>query len=74
MEKSLVKWAPGDKPLSEPVMVCLLTRPQWVKYAHNSDSVTFPMLASKPFLQAQIKENIQVSRHWPLWGESTGDQ
>ena len=26
-----------------------------------------------PFIQAQIKENIQAPRHWPLWGESTGD-
>ena len=30
---------PGDKPLSEPMMVCLLThicvtRPQWVKYLY----------------------------------------
>ena len=23
--------------------------------------------------QAQIKENIKVPRHWPLWGESTSD-
>ena len=31
----MVWWRPGDKPLSEPMMVCLLThicvtRPQWV--------------------------------------------
>ena len=25
-----------------------------------------------PFVQAQIKENIKVPRHWPLWGEFTG--
>ena len=24
-------------------------------------------------VQAQIKENIEAPRHWPLWGESTGD-
>ena len=24
------------------------------------------------FLQAQIKENINAPRHWPLWGESIG--
>ena len=24
------------------------------------------------FVQAQIKENIKSSRHWPLWGEFTG--
>ena len=24
-------------------------------------------------IQAQIKENIKAPRHWPLWGEFTGD-
>ena len=28
----------------------------------------------QPFVQAQIKENIKAPRHWPLWGESTGDR
>ena len=23
---------------------------------------------------AQIKENIKAPRHWPLWGEITGDR
>ena len=23
----------------------------------------------QPFIQAQIKENIKATRHWPLWGE-----
>ena len=26
------------------------------------------------FFQAQIKANLTDPRHWPLWGESTGDQ
>ena len=26
---------------------------------------------AQPFVQLQIKENIKVPRHWPLWGEST---
>ena len=26
------------------------------------------------FIQVQIKENIKALRHWPLWGEFTGDQ
>ena len=30
-------------------------------------------LFTQPFVQAQIKENIEDSLHWPLWGESTGD-
>ena len=25
------------------------------------------------FIQAQIKENIKALRHWPLWGEFTGE-
>ena len=32
-----------------------------------------PRLFAQPFVQAQIKENIKALRHWPLWGESTGD-
>ena len=27
----------------------------------------------QPFVEAHIKENIKAQRHWPLWGESTGD-
>ena len=30
----------------------------------------FPQL----LVQAQIKENIKAPRHWPLWGEFTGDR
>ena len=31
-------------------------------------------LFTQPFIQAQIKENIKTRRHWPLWGEFTGDR
>ena len=31
-------------------------------------------LFAQPFVQVQIKENIKVPHHWPLWGESTGDR
>ena len=31
-------------------------------------------MASQLFIQAQIKENIKSLRHWPLWGEFTGDR
>ena len=31
-------------------------------------------LFTQSFIQAQIKENIKAPRHWPLWGEFTGDQ
>ena len=30
-------------------------------------------LFTQPFVQTQIKENIKAPRHWPLWGEFTGD-
>ena len=30
-------------------------------------------LFTQLFIQAQIKENIKAPRHWPLWGEFTGD-
>ena len=32
------------------------------------------MLFAKPFVQAQIKENIKAPRYWPLCGEFTGDR
>ena len=32
-----------------------------------------PLLFAQQFVQVQIKENIKVLLHWPLWGESTGD-
>ena len=31
-------------------------------------------LFTQRFIQAQIKENIKASRHWPLWWEFTGDR
>ena len=31
-------------------------------------------LFTQPFIEAKIKENIKALRHWPLWGEFTGDQ
>ena len=27
-----------------------------------------------PFIQAQIEESIKAPRHWPLYGEFTGDR
>ena len=49
---------------------------------HYSDAI-MSMMASQmtgyqfftqPFVQAQMKENIKALRHWPLWGEFTGDR
>ena len=31
-------------------------------------------LFTQPFIQVHIKENIKAPRHWPLWGEFTGDR
>ena len=31
-------------------------------------------LLTQPFIHAQIKESIKTPRHWPLWGEFTGDR
>ena len=31
-------------------------------------------LFTQPFIQAQVKENIEAPRHWPLCGEFTGDR
>ena len=32
------------------------------------------LLFAQLFVQAQINENIEAPRFWPLWGESTGDR
>ena len=29
---------------------------------------------TQAFIKAQIKDNIKTPRHWPLWGEFTGDR
>ena len=46
---------------------------QWrhKKYAGISDH---RRLFAQPFVQSQIKEIVEAPRHWPLWGESTGDR
>ena len=42
--------------------------------AMHFKSHTTSRLFAQPFVQAHIKEKMQTSRHWPLWGESTGDR
>ena len=32
------------------------------------------IMSAMAFVHVQIKENIKVSRHWPLWREFTGDR
>ena len=49
---------------------------------HYSDVMMSPMTSQitsltivySTVIQAQIKENIKALRHWPLWGEFTGDR
>ena len=44
---------------------------EWVRwYLKSPASWSF----TQSFVQAQIKENIKTPRHWPLWGEFTGDR
>ena len=41
---------------------------QWARWHLKSPA---SKLFNQPFIQAQIRENIKVLRHWPLWGEFT---
>ena len=43
----------------------------WARWRLQSSAYR---LFAQPFVHAQIKENIKAPRHWPLWGESTGDR
>ena len=38
-----------------------------------ASQLTSLIIVTQPFIQAQIKRNIKAPRHWPLWGEFTGD-
>ena len=35
--------------------------------------ITGVSLVTQPFVHTQINENIKAPRHWPLWGEVTGE-
>ena len=39
-----------------------------------ASQITSITIVTQPFIQEQIKENIKTQRHWPLWGEFTGDR
>ena len=39
-----------------------------------SQITSLTIIFTQPFIQTQIKENIKAPRHWPLWGEFTGDR
>ena len=42
-------------------------------HEHYSDDIK-NAIASLPFMQAQIKENVKAPRHQPFLGEFTGDR
>ena len=44
---------------------------EWARWRLESPA---SRLIAQPFIQAQMKENIKAPRHWPLWGEFTGDR
>ena len=44
---------------------------QWATWRLKSPA---SRLFTRPFIQAQIKENTKAPRHWPLCGEFTGDR
>ena len=44
---------------------------QWARLRLKSPA---PRLLTQAFIQAQIKENVKAPRHWPLYGEFTGDR
>ena len=56
----------GNKPLPEPMTV------KWWYLVLRRLKSRASGLFAHPFVQVQIKENIKVPYHWPLWGESTG--
>ena len=39
-----------------------------------ASQITGVLLFAQRFVQAQIKQNINAPRHWPLWGESNSDR
>ena len=52
--------------------LCYITMmPQWARWRPKSPASP---LFTRPFIRAQIKENIKAPRHRPLCGEFTGDR
>ena len=51
--------------------VSITVTPWWARWRLKSPAFR---LFAQQFIQAQIKEDIKALRHWPLWGESTGDR
>ena len=45
--------------------------PWWSRCRHKSP---VSRLFTQPFVWVHINENVKAPRHWPLWGEFTGDR
>ena len=70
-------WNRGVKPIfvkNSPIITHINTRitvtSLWMPW--RLESPGSPLFAH-PFIRAQIKENTQVPRRWPLWGEKTSN-
>ena len=63
-------WIIGIYPQS---VICLhiTMTSQWARWRLKSPASP---LFTQPFIRAQIKENIKDPRHWPLWGDFTGNR
>ena len=53
------------------ILVNIIVMSKWAR-GHLKSPATH--LFTQPLVQAQIKEKIKTPRHWPLWGETTGDR
>ena len=52
-------------------MVYITVTSKWARWRLKSPAF---QLFTQPYFQTQIKENTKAPRHWPLWGEFTGDR
>ena len=52
------------------IMNLITVTSQWARWRLKSPA---SRLFTQSFIQTQIKENTKAPRHWPLWGEFTGE-
>ena len=45
-----------------------------IRWRKQIDHYNDVIMSAMAFIQSHIKENIKAPRHWPLWGESTGNR
>ena len=65
---SLIGWAHNQIDRCMQCQCHITMTSQWARWHLKSPA---SWLFTKLFIQVQIKENIQVLSHWPLWGEFT---